>query len=104
MSTIKKPVLSYSEFIAEKINQNLSDIKTKGSKPGKEVDPSMAELPSGSGKKLNKEVNPDLKEIPKAGKASSATVKSNLSNLKKGSKGKASTAEVDPKFAKTPGK
>lgn len=104
MSTVKKAVLNYAEFLTEKINQNMANLSMigKGSKSSKEVKPDMADLPSGKGKKVGTEVKPKMAELPKGGKNISKSVKSDLSNLNKGSKGKASKAELDPKFAKMP--
>lgn len=106
---MSKAVLSYSEFLTEKkinekVDQNLSDVNKVGKGKGnsKEVDPEMADLPKATGKNPKSEVDPELAELPKGGKKSTATVTSNLSNLDKGSKGKAATAKIDPKFAKTP--
>jgi len=103
MSTANKPVKSYSEFLAEKIDQNLNldALKVKGKKTSKEVDTEISKLPKGTGSKPKKEVNPEISKLPKAGKTSTKTVKSNLSNLETPA-GKAPKAELDPKFAKMP--
>jgi hypothetical protein len=105
MSKANGPVLKYSQFITEKINQNLEKLDMgKGSKSSKEVNPNMETTLPKSGKKVTKEVNPNMETMPKAGKATAKQVKSELSSLNAIQKGKAvGNLKIDPKLASLPG-
>lgn len=103
-TTANKPVLSYAEYLAEKINPNLNldALKVKGKSVSKEVNPELESLPKGKGTKVTKEVNPEIKKLPTGGKKTSKEVSSDLSNLKPAEGGKKLKAELDPKFATMP--
>lgn len=101
----KNPVLKYSQFITEKLNQNLQKLDMgKGSKVTKEVDTNIEkEIAPKSGKKVSKEVKPALETLPKGGKMTSKSPDSGLQKLT--IKGKSSTGKtVEPSLAKLPGK
>lgn len=104
MSASNKPVLSYAEFLSEKVdpNLNLDALKVKGKSFSKEVKPELSDIKGkDKGKKVSSEVKPKLSVPPANGKKSSKEVSSNLSNLKHDG-GKRLKAELDPKFAKMP--
>ena len=92
------PVLSYTEFLTEKVNQNLASMPAAGSRLGKSVDPKMAKLDMPKGSSIKKSVDTKMTDL-KAAKGSklSKSVNSNLSEANP--KGKAITKSVDPKMA-----
>ena len=100
----KNPVLKYSQFLTEKMNQNLQSLDmSKGSKITKTVDPKANNEVPKSGKKVSKEVSTNLEALPKGGKMSTMSPKSGLSKLD--IKGKsAGKTQPDPSLAKLPGK
>ena len=101
----KNPVLKYSQFINEKMNQNLAKLDMgKGSKITKEVDPNMEEQVPKSGKKMSKEVKPTLETLPKGGKMSSKEVTPGLAKVSTIKGKSAGTKTADSNLAKLPGK
>ena len=92
------PVLSYTEFLNEKISHNMATMPAAGTRLGKSVDPKMAKLDMPKGSSVKKSVDAKMTDL-KAAKGSkiSKSVDPSFGNLV--IKGKAISKSVDPKMA-----
>lgn len=93
------PVLSYTEFLNEKISHNLATMPAAGTRLGKSVDPKMAKLDMPKGSSVKKSVEPSMADL-KAAKGSKISKSVDAKLEKAEPKGKAITKSVDPKMAK----